>query len=55
MFSGNLIPADVAQQALAAMDAGAKADTRLMAEWFAEFFLSHALKPQTPPLESAHS
>lgn len=54
MFSGNLIPADVAQQALAAMDAGAIADTRLMAEWFAEFFLSRALKPQAPPLESAH-
>lgn len=40
MFSGNLIPAAVAQPALDAMRAGARADTRLMAEWFAEFFLS---------------
>jgi GMP synthase-like glutamine amidotransferase len=55
MFSGNLIPADVGQQALAAMDAGAKADTRLMAEWFAEFFLSRELRPQATPLESTHS
>jgi GMP synthase-like glutamine amidotransferase len=55
MFSGNLIPADVAQQALSAMDAGAKADTRLMGEWFAEFFLTHELRLQAPPLESAQS
>jgi GMP synthase-like glutamine amidotransferase len=55
MFSGNLIPADMAQQALAAMDAGAKADTHLMAEWFAEFFLAHEQRLQAPPLESVQS
>jgi GMP synthase-like glutamine amidotransferase len=55
MFSGNLIPADVGQQALAAMDAGATADTRLMAEWFAEFFLSRGACGQAARLESAHS
>ena len=42
MFGGNLIPAEVAQRALAAMEAGAQADTRLLADWFVEFFLSHA-------------
>ena len=53
MFGGNLIPADVAQQALAAMEAGAQTDTRLLADWFAEFFLSHASRRQAPALESA--
>lgn len=53
MFSGNLIPAEVAQRALADMAAGAQADTRLLADWFAEFFLSHASRLQTPALKSA--
>jgi GMP synthase (glutamine-hydrolysing) len=40
LFGGSLIPAEVAQSALAEMDAGASADTQLLADWFAEFFLS---------------
>lgn len=54
MFSGNLIPDEVAQPALAAMDSGALADTRLMADWFAEFFLSRATSAQASKRESAH-
>jgi len=41
LFGGNIIPAEVAQAALAEMDAGASADTQLLADWFAEFFLSY--------------
>jgi len=40
LFGGSMIPGEVAQAALAEMDAGAKADTQLLADWFAEFFLS---------------
>ena len=40
LFGGNIIPAEVAQAALAEMDAGVKADTEMLADWFAEFFLS---------------
>jgi len=55
MFSGNLIPSEVAQPALAEMDAGVKADTRMMANWFAEFYLSHGHGVQKPSLESVRS
>ena len=40
LFGGSIIPAEVSQAALADMDAGATADTQLLADWFAEFFLS---------------
>lgn len=42
MFGGTLIPAEISQAALDGMQAGARADTRVLADWFAEFFLSRA-------------
>jgi len=47
LFGGNVIPAEVAQAALADMDAGATADTQLLAEWFVEFFLSREVAAET--------
>jgi GMP synthase-like glutamine amidotransferase len=44
LFGGSVIPAEVAQSALDDMDAGAGADTQLLADWFAEFFLSRKLQ-----------
>lgn len=44
LFGGSIIPAEVAQSALDDMDAGARADTQLLADWFAEFFLSRKLR-----------
>ena len=53
MFDGSLIPSEVVKPALAAMDAGAAADTRVLADWFAEFFLSRAAEPQARALRQA--
>lgn len=39
-YGGNVVPAALADQALAEMRAGASADTELLANWFADFFLS---------------
>ena len=40
MFAGKVIPDEVAQQGLDSLSGEARADTNLMADWFAEFFLS---------------
>jgi GMP synthase-like glutamine amidotransferase len=55
LFSGNVSPAEVAQTALAAMDAGAIADVHLLANWFAEFFLARGSRVPAQLLESAQS
>ena len=39
-YGGSVVPEDVSARALADMRAGAQADTELLANWFAEFFLS---------------
>jgi len=39
-YGGSVVPAEVVEQARLTMDAGNKADTRVLADWFAEFFLS---------------
>jgi len=48
MFGGRSIPLDVAQQAIATMDAGTPVDTRLVANWFVEFFLTREMTAQAP-------
>jgi len=53
LFGGNLIPAEMAQVALAEMDAGASADTQLLADWFVEFFLSCKAGSENQLLEQA--
>jgi len=45
-FGGSVVPAEVAARAQATMSGGSSADTRLLAHWFANFFLSHGEKPQ---------
>jgi len=55
MFGGRAIPLDVAQQGIATMDAGIPVDTRLIANWFVEFFLMHETKAQVTALEQVHS
>ena len=55
MFGGNSIPLDLAQQAIAAMDAGMPVDTGLIANWFVEFLLTRELKAQVAPLEQAQN
>ena len=39
-YGGSVVPEDVTAQALASMRSDNKADTEMMANWFAEFFLS---------------
>ncbi|MCP4767639.1 MAG: type 1 glutamine amidotransferase [Gammaproteobacteria bacterium] len=53
LFGGSVIPAGVAQAALAEMDAGVRADTQLLADWFAEFFLSSKAGSENQLLEQA--
>ena len=53
MFGGHSIPLDVAQQAIATLDAGMPVDTRLIANWFADFFLSRRTSVQVTALEQA--
>jgi GMP synthase (glutamine-hydrolysing) len=53
LFGGSIIPAEVSQAALADMDAGATADTRLLADWFTEFFLSREAAAEAQPMEQA--
>ena len=55
MFRGKVIPEDLAQQAIAAMDSGEQADTVMMASWFVEFFMTHAKRSQAEPLTQAQS
>ena len=42
LFSGNLLPEDVAADAIDSVKNGSGPDTRLLSDWFAEFFLSRA-------------
>ena len=42
----NLLPADVAARAQATMNGGSSADTQLLANWFAKFFLLHQQRSQ---------
>ena len=53
LFGGSVIPAEVAQAALAEMDAGARADTQLLADWLVEFFLSCKAESENQLLEQA--
>jgi GMP synthase-like glutamine amidotransferase len=53
MFSGSVVPAEAVEPALEKMAAGAGADTRVLAEWFVEFFLSRAARAGSAQLESA--
>jgi len=39
-YGGSVVPEDVTARALAGMRAGDTADTELLANWFADFFLS---------------
>jgi GMP synthase-like glutamine amidotransferase len=55
MFGGNLIPLDLAQQAIVAMDAGMPVDTGLIANWLVEFFLTREPKAQVAPLEQVQN
>jgi GMP synthase-like glutamine amidotransferase len=55
MFGGSSIPQDIAQQAIATLDAGMPVDTRLIANWFVEFLLTHEIGAQSATLEQAHS
>jgi GMP synthase-like glutamine amidotransferase len=55
MFGGRAIPLDVAQQGIATLDAGIPVDTRLIATWFVEFFLTHETKAQVTALGQVHS
>lgn len=40
-YGGTIVPAAVADEALDLMNRGARVDAELVANWFAEFFLSH--------------
>ena len=46
LYGGNIVPASVASKALADMQApGRKADTQLVAEWIARFFINFSATP----------
>jgi hypothetical protein len=47
MFGGSVVPEEVAEQASATMSGGNSADSRLLASWFAKFFLLHQQELQT--------
>lgn len=40
LYSGTIVPSEIADQAIETMNAGKKADTQVLANWIAEFFLS---------------
>ena len=44
-YGGSVVPQAQADSALAAMRAGAQADTEMLADWFGEFFLSRRALP----------
>jgi GMP synthase-like glutamine amidotransferase len=46
VFGSAVLPAEVAARAHASMNGGSSADTRLLANWFANFFLVHEERPQ---------
>jgi len=45
LFGGTVVPAAVTVRAQATMSGGSSADTRLLANWFANFFLTHEERP----------
>jgi hypothetical protein len=45
-FGGTVLPVDVAARAHATMNGDSSADTRLLASWFANFFLSRQKRSQ---------
>ena len=53
LFDGNLLPEDVARDGFASLDSGAAPDTRLLADWFARFFLTHQPAAAAKTLEQA--
>ena len=55
MFGGSLLPDDVAQRGIATLDSGAGPDFQLLADWFAEFFLTHQTGASAAALEQARS
>jgi GMP synthase-like glutamine amidotransferase len=55
MFSGSLLPDEVAQRGIATLDSGAGPDSRLLADWFSEFFLTHQASAAATRLEQAQS
>ena len=55
MFAGSVIPLEIAQQGIATLDAGIQVDTRLVANWFVDFFLTREAQTSATPLEQAHS
>jgi len=55
MFSGSLLAKDVVQRGFATLDSGAGPDTQLVADWFAEFFLTHQAATSAPALAQARS
>jgi GMP synthase-like glutamine amidotransferase len=46
LFGGTVVPTAVTARAQATMSGGSSADTQLLANWFANFFLSHEKKSQ---------
>jgi GMP synthase (glutamine-hydrolysing) len=55
LFAGRSLPLDLAQRGIATLDAGIPVDTRLVANWFAEFFLSRETTAQTASLERSQA
>ena len=55
MFAGSVIPLEIAQQGIATLDAGTRVDTRLVANWFVDFFLTREAQTSATPLEQARS
>ena len=55
MFSGNLLPDDVAERGMAMLDSGAGPDSQLLADWFADFFLAHQARASATMLGQAES
>jgi hypothetical protein len=55
MFSGSLLPDDVAQRGIATLDSGAGPDYQLLADWFAEFFLTHQARASVIASKRAQS
>ncbi|MCG6889611.1 MAG: type 1 glutamine amidotransferase [Gammaproteobacteria bacterium] len=55
LFAGRSLPLDLAQQGIASLDAGIPVDTRLVANWFVEFFLTREMTAQAAPLEQSQA
>ncbi len=55
MFVGKLVPADIAQSAIASLEGEEAPDTQILADWFAEFFLTRKIDTSSAPAKQAHS